>query len=104
WINDLGSNMTIAAGNAKGEFTGSYHMAVTATMNEIQVSPPQGSQHLTSQKSQPTFSFTVNWSFSVSSTTSVGQCFVDEDGKETLRTMWIMQDEGKWMMDERKVS
>ncbi|NXA30633.1 AVID protein, partial [Ibidorhyncha struthersii] len=41
WINDLGSNMTIGALNGKGEFTGSYHTAVTATMNEIQLSPLQ---------------------------------------------------------------
>ncbi|NXH73050.1 AVID protein, partial [Hydrobates tethys] len=44
WINDLGSNMTIAAVNGKGDFVGSYHMTETATMNEIQVSPLQGSQ------------------------------------------------------------
>ncbi|NXL54107.1 AVID protein, partial [Podilymbus podiceps] len=44
WTNDLGSNMTIGALNRKGEFTGSYHTAVTATTNEIQLSPLQGSQ------------------------------------------------------------
>ncbi|NWW97242.1 AVID protein, partial [Rhynochetos jubatus] len=44
WSNDLGSNMTIAAVNGRGEFSGSYHTAVTATTNEIQVSPLQGSQ------------------------------------------------------------
>ena len=64
WINDLGSNMTIGPLNGKGEFAGSYHTAVTATTNEIQVSPLQGSQQRTNQRSQPTFGFTVNWSFS----------------------------------------
>ncbi|NWS73856.1 AVID protein, partial [Crotophaga sulcirostris] len=44
WVNDLGSNMTIGALNGKSEFSGSYHTAVTATTNEIQVSPLQGSQ------------------------------------------------------------
>ncbi|KAF1527448.1 Avidin, partial [Eudyptes sclateri] len=44
WMNDLGSNMTIGAMNKKGDFAGSYHTAMTATTNEIQVSPLQGSQ------------------------------------------------------------
>ncbi|NXI67823.1 AVID protein, partial [Anseranas semipalmata] len=44
WINDLGSNMTIGAVNDKGEFTGSYHTAVTATTNEIKLSPLHGAQ------------------------------------------------------------
>lgn len=64
WVNDLGSNMTIMAVNEKGEFLGSYHTAVTATGNEIKVSPLQGSQHRTNKNSQATFGFTVNWSFS----------------------------------------
>ncbi|NXX98243.1 AVID protein, partial [Centropus bengalensis] len=92
WINDLGSNMTINALNGKGEFSGSYHTAVTATMNEIQVSPLQGAQHRTNQKkSQPTFGFTVNWSFSDSVTVFTGQCFVDKNGKEILKTMWLLR-------------
>ncbi|NXV70668.1 AVID protein, partial [Atlantisia rogersi] len=44
WMNDLGSNMTIGEVNGKGEFSGSYHTAVTAGNNEIKVSPLQGSQ------------------------------------------------------------
>ncbi|KAM6329442.1 avidin-like isoform 2-T2 [Alca torda] len=90
WVNDLGSNMTIGAVNGKGEFTGSYHTAVTATRNEIQLSPLQGSQHHTN-KGQPTFGFTVNWSFSDSITVFTGQCFVDKDGKEVLKTMWLLR-------------
>ncbi|NWW12906.1 AVID protein, partial [Oreocharis arfaki] len=43
WVNDLGSNMTITAVNANGVFAGSYHTAVTATSNEIKLSPLQGS-------------------------------------------------------------
>ncbi|KFZ68695.1 Avidin, partial [Podiceps cristatus] len=91
WTNDLGSNMTIGALNGKGEFTGSYHTAVTATTNEIQLSPLQGSQHNTNKKSQPTFGFTVNWSFSDSITVFTGQCFTDKDGKEVLKTMWLLR-------------
>ncbi|KAM6186899.1 avidin-like [Sarcoramphus papa] len=91
WINDLGSNMTIGPVNGKGEFSGSYHTAVTATTNEIQLSPLQGSQQRTNQRSQPTFGFTVNWSFSDSITVFTGQCFVDEKGKEVLKTMWLLR-------------
>ncbi|NXQ08786.1 AVID protein, partial [Vidua macroura] len=92
WVNDLGSNMTITTVNGNGVFVGSYHTAVTATSNEIQLSPLQGSlQKSLNQKSQPTFGFTVNWSFSDSITVFTGQCFVDEYGKEVLRTMWLLR-------------
>ncbi|NXR17198.1 AVID protein, partial [Cinclus mexicanus] len=92
WVNDLGSNMTIEAVNSNGDFSGTYHTAVTATTNEIKVSPLQGSmQKGPNQKGQPTFGFTVNWSFSDSITVFTGQCFVDNDGKEVLRTMWLLR-------------
>ncbi|NXG61994.1 AVID protein, partial [Hemiprocne comata] len=91
WVNDLGSNMTIGAVNGKGEFTGTYYTAVTATNNEIRESRLQGSQHLSNQKSQPTFGFTVHWNFSDSITVFTGQCFVDEDRKEILKTMWLLR-------------
>ncbi|XP_057225557.1 avidin-like [Malurus melanocephalus] len=91
WVNDLGSNMTITTVNANGNFVGSYHTAVSATTNEIQESPMQGSQQRTNHKGQPTFGFTVNWSFSDSITVFTGQCFVDEDGKEILKTMWLLR-------------
>ncbi|NXR69005.1 AVID protein, partial [Rhadina sibilatrix] len=92
WVNDLGSNMTITAVNENGEFSGSYHTAVTATSNEIKVSPLQGSHKRgPNQRGQPTFGFTVNWSFSDSITVFTGQCFVDDDGKEILRTMWLLR-------------
>ncbi|NXX28228.1 AVID protein, partial [Nicator chloris] len=92
WVNDLGSNMTITTVNANGVFAGSYHTAVTATSNEIKVSPLQGSQQKgPNQKGQPTFGFTVNWSFSESVTVFTGQCFIDEDGKEVLKTMWLLR-------------
>ncbi|KFW11491.1 PREDICTED: avidin-like [Fulmarus glacialis] len=91
WVNDLGSNMTIGAVNGKGNFVGTYHTAVTATTNDIQESPLHGSQNVTNQKSQPTFGFTVNWSFSDSITVFTGQCFMDENGKEVLKTMWLLR-------------
>ncbi|KAI1240204.1 hypothetical protein IHE44_0011660 [Lamprotornis superbus] len=92
WVNDLGSNMTIEPVNANGDFAGSYHTAVTATTNEIKVSPLQGSmQKGPNQKGQPTFGFTVNWSFSDTTSVFTGQCFVDDDGKEILKTMWLLR-------------
>ncbi|NXA93081.1 AVID protein, partial [Melanocharis versteri] len=92
WVNDLGSNMTITTVNANGVFAGSYHTAVTATSNEIKVSPLQGAQQRgPNQKGQPTFGFTVHWTFSDSITVFTGQCFVDDDGKEILKTMWLLR-------------
>ncbi|XP_021236736.1 avidin-like [Numida meleagris] len=91
WTNDLGSNMTIGAVNNRGEFMGSYLTAVTATSNEIRVSPLQGTLNNINKKSQPTFGFTVNWKFSESTTVFTGQCFVDKNGKEVLKTMWLLR-------------
>ncbi|KQK82889.1 avidin-like protein [Amazona aestiva] len=104
WVNDLGSNMTIMAVNEKGEFLGSYHTAVTATSNEIKVSPLHGSQHRTNKNSQATFGFTVNWSFSDSVTVFTGQCFVDEDGKEVLKTMWLLRSNVDSIKDDWKAT
>ncbi|NXJ71684.1 AVID protein, partial [Rostratula benghalensis] len=104
WINDLGSNMTIGAMNAKGEFSGSYHTAVSATSNTIQLSPLQGSQHRTNQNSQPTFGFTVKWTFSDSITVFTGQCFVDVDGKEVLKTMWLLRSRVDSIKDDWKAT
>ncbi|NXJ83320.1 AVID protein, partial [Trogon melanurus] len=91
WINDLGSTMTIGTVNGKGLFTGSYLTAVTASNNEIKVSPLRGSLQRSNEKGQPSFGFTVNWSFSDSVTVFVGQCFVDGTGQEVLRTMWLLR-------------
>ncbi|NXV74581.1 AVID protein, partial [Atlantisia rogersi] len=44
WTNDLGSNMTIGEVNGKGEFSGIYLTAVTASTEKIKKSPLQGSQ------------------------------------------------------------
>ncbi|NXG00968.1 AVID protein, partial [Sakesphorus luctuosus] len=91
WKNDLGSNMTISAVDEKGNFTGSYNTSVADTPNKIQLSPLVGFQHLTNPIGQPTFGFTVNWTFSDSITVFTGQCFVDKNGKEVLKTMWLLR-------------
>ncbi|XP_071436700.1 avidin-like [Pithys albifrons albifrons] len=91
WINDLGSTMKILNVNGNGDFSGTYLTAVTATSNEIKESPLQGSLQRKNQKGQPTFGFTVNWTFSDSVTVFTGQCFVDKNGKEVLKTMWLLR-------------
>ncbi|NXY23623.1 AVID protein, partial [Atrichornis clamosus] len=91
WSNDLGSNMTISTIEKNGNFTGYYLTAVSDTTNKIQVSPLLGSQHLTNQLNQPTFGFTVHWNFTDSITVFTGQCFVSDDGKEVLKTMWLLR-------------
>ncbi|XP_027762589.1 avidin-like isoform X2 [Empidonax traillii] len=91
WVNDLGSRMEILAVDGDGGFSGSYLTAVTASTNEIQKSPLQGSLQRKNQKGQPTFGFTVNWTFSDSITVFTGQCFLDKDGNEVLKTMWLLR-------------
>ncbi|KFU98016.1 Avidin, partial [Pterocles gutturalis] len=91
WINDLGSNMTIGPMNEKGDFFGNYTTTVTVNKTETRTSPMLGSQHLTKEKSQPTFGFTVHWNFTDSVTVFTGQCFVDELGNEVLKTMWLLR-------------
>ncbi|NXU20920.1 AVID protein, partial [Pardalotus punctatus] len=91
WENDLGSNMTIKTIDAKGDFTGIYRTAVSASPRKIEDSPLLGSQHLQNPLNNPTFGFTVHWSFSESISVFTGQCFVDDDGKEVLKTMWLLR-------------
>ncbi|NXK80146.1 AVID protein, partial [Amazona guildingii] len=89
WTNDLGSNMTINPMDSKCNFDGTYLTAVAESKNKIKKSPLRGSQNCT-DKTQPVFGFTVNWSFSDSITVFTGQCFVDK-GKEVLKTMWLLR-------------
>ncbi|XP_064032768.1 avidin-like isoform X2 [Pogoniulus pusillus] len=104
WINDLGSTMVIDAVDNAGNFNGVYHTAVTATSNKILKSPLKGSQHLTNTKSEPTFGFTVNWTFSDSVTVFTGQCFVDKNGKEVLKTMWLLRSHVDTIGDDWKAT
>ncbi|NWU87294.1 AVID protein, partial [Onychorhynchus coronatus] len=91
WKNDLGSNMTISPVDEKGIFTGLYNTSVAGNPSKIQPSPLLGFQNLKNPVDQPTFGFTVNWSFSDSITVFTGQCFVDKNGKEVLKTMWLLR-------------
>ncbi|KAL2294152.1 hypothetical protein Nmel_007875 [Mimus melanotis] len=91
WVNDLGSTMTIKILNANGDFSGIYNTSVSATTKEIIPSPLLGSQHPPNRWNQSTFGFTIHWSFSDSITVFTGQCFVNDDGKEILKTMWLLR-------------
>ncbi|KFO52808.1 Avidin, partial [Corvus brachyrhynchos] len=102
WVNDLGSNMTITNVNAKGVFTGIYYMS--ATMKKTEESPLQGFQHLPNLLIQPTFGFTIHWSFSDSITVFTGQCFVDDDGKEVLKTMWLLRPHADKLRNNRNAT
>ncbi|NXO05285.1 AVID protein, partial [Rhinopomastus cyanomelas] len=102
WINDLGSNMTIEAVSRKGDFAGSYFTAVTASNNKIQVSPLLG--YLNNTDTQPVFGFTVQWNFTESVTVFTGQCFVDAEGKEVLKTMWLLRSHVDHITDDWKAT
>ncbi|NXI42142.1 AVID protein, partial [Galbula dea] len=107
WTNDLGSNMTIWYVDEKGDFAGTYNTSVTATKSKIKPSPLLGSENLKNQDSHPTFGFTVNWSFSdplSSITVFTGQCFVDEEGNEVLKTMWLLRSHVNNIKDDWKAT
>nr|XP_027299849.1 avidin [Anas platyrhynchos] len=101
WINDLGSDVTIGAVNSNGEFAGTFHTAVMTPTKDIKASPLVGIQHT---KTQPTFGFTVNWNFTDSTTVFTGQCFVDIEGKEILKGMWLLQSHVNSIKDDWKAT
>ncbi|XP_015472385.1 avidin-related protein 4/5-like, partial [Parus major] len=71
---------------------------------KIKRSPLLGSQHQPYLLKQPTFGFTVHWTFSDSITVFTGQCFVDEDGKEVLKTMWLLRSHADKRIDDWKAT
>ncbi|KAL8164767.1 UNVERIFIED_CONTAM: hypothetical protein K2H54_004321 [Gekko kuhli] len=93
WENDLGSRMRISPPDDAGAFSGSYLTAVTSSGQPIKESPLYGAQHHPDEKAQPTLGFVVRWTFSGSTTAFVGQCFVDNEGVETLETLWLLRKE-----------
>ncbi|XP_070587424.1 avidin-like [Erythrolamprus reginae] len=86
WTNDLNSTMQINGVNMAGVFSGTYLTVFSNTSTPFLPSPLQGFQQLTDQL---LFGFTVNWTFSASTTVFVGQCFVDGDGRQLLKTSWL---------------
>uniref|UniRef100_A0A803VB59 Avidin n=1 Tax=Ficedula albicollis TaxID=59894 RepID=A0A803VB59_FICAL len=100
WKNDLGSNMTIYEVKENGDLTGTY-------LTSIIPPPLLGSQHLPDQLNQPTFGFTVHWNNSHASfylrihvVVFTGQCFVDNEGKEILKTMWLWRSHDNRLEDD----
>ncbi|XP_065519951.1 avidin-like [Lathamus discolor] len=103
WTNDLGSNMTINPLSKECNFNGYYNTSVSNTDNKIEKSPLRGSQNCR-DLTQPVFGFTVNWNFTDSITVFTGQCFVDEEGKEVLKTMWLLRSHVHNITDDWKAT
>ncbi|KFR14892.1 Avidin, partial [Opisthocomus hoazin] len=104
WTNDLGSHMTIGAVNENGDFRGTYKTAVSGNMLEVPPSPLLGSQRITEERSQPTFGFTVHWKDTATISVFTGQCFVDKDGKEVLKTMWLWRTHANSIQNDWKAT
>uniref|UniRef100_W5M5U0 Avidin n=1 Tax=Lepisosteus oculatus TaxID=7918 RepID=W5M5U0_LEPOC len=110
WKNELGSNMTLGAPDRNGFFTGTYLTAVTANKTlVIKQSPLTGNLNMfTANAQQRVFGFLVNWTFSDSVTSFVGQCFVQKDGTERLQTTWLLRglaatEEDNWSQTRHRV-
>ncbi|XP_061333142.1 avidin-like [Pezoporus flaviventris] len=103
WTNDLGSNMTINPMSKECNFNGSYFTAVSRSGRAIKESLLWGSQNCTKQ-TQPVFGFTVNWNGADAVTVFTGQCFVDEKGKEVLKTMWLLRSHEYSIKDDWKAT
>ncbi|KAL8204154.1 UNVERIFIED_CONTAM: hypothetical protein K2H54_068375 [Gekko kuhli] len=103
WENDLGSRMVIRPPDDAGAFTGTYYTAVAASEKPIRESPLYGALHLEDQP-EPTFGFTVKWTFSDSTAVFVGQRFVDAKGKEALETTWMLREQVDSRQDDWKAT
>ncbi|XP_039225014.1 avidin-related protein 1-like [Crotalus tigris] len=87
WENDRGDKIVINH-NINGMFNGFYLTAEGATNKTILPLMLQGIQHL---EPQPTFGFILMWNTSASTAVFVGQCFVDDKGKEQLKTATLLR-------------
>uniref|UniRef100_A0A8C6JWY5 Avidin n=1 Tax=Melopsittacus undulatus TaxID=13146 RepID=A0A8C6JWY5_MELUD len=103
WTDDQSSIMTIEPVSAECDLKGSYVRDVPETENKLVESPLLGYRDCTDQ-TQPIFGFTVNWKSSDSVTVFTGQCFVGEDGKEVLRTMWLLRSHEDSIKDDWKAT
>ncbi|XP_015683736.1 avidin-related protein 1-like [Protobothrops mucrosquamatus] len=92
WKSALGNIMEIDSVSDTGVFSGTFYICTVPlrfSSKPVPPSPLQGIQHL---DSQPTFGFTVSLSFVEMTIVFAGQCLVDKNGKEQLRTNWVFQD------------
>ncbi|XP_054842580.1 avidin-like [Eublepharis macularius] len=92
WQNDLGSVMVLDPPDSAGAFNGTYLTRVAAAHQRPRESPLYGALHLAGPSEQPTFGFTVRWTFSDSTTVFVGQRLVDAAGEERLDTAWLLRE------------
>ncbi|XP_067399634.1 avidin-like [Emydura macquarii macquarii] len=108
WRSNWGCLMNVSVLSNGGEFSGSYQSAAMATGDNALPSPLHGVQQNVEQKQQPTFGFTVKWQLSESPPTGitvfVGQCFVDDQGKEALQTKWLLRKEVRSLRDNWKAT
>ncbi|XP_069061809.1 avidin-like [Pleurodeles waltl] len=88
WINELNSNMTLSKADGNGLFSGVYNTRVSLMNTTIITSPLVGYQQ---SLKEPTIGFTVNWKFSGSITSWVGQCFHTPQGDPFLVTTWLLR-------------
>ncbi|KYO27095.1 avidin-like [Alligator mississippiensis] len=108
WTSSRGCRMLIFE-LKDGAFSGLYlPQKAMVPHNDVLASPLRGAQHDTSYKTQPSFGFTVHWHFRESpagaTTAFVGQCFVDSDGEETLRTAWLLREEAAAAREDWKAT
>uniref|UniRef100_V9LEJ9 Avidin-related protein 3 n=1 Tax=Callorhinchus milii TaxID=7868 RepID=V9LEJ9_CALMI len=87
WRSGLGSAVHLAE-RGGGALRGRYMTAVEVQKGDA--APESDVMGVRNTGRNPTFSFSVAWA--AGSTTSwVGQCFVQEDGQEVLKTMWLLR-------------
>ncbi|XP_078517244.1 avidin-like [Lissotriton helveticus] len=105
WENELGSQMTFSKVDKDGLLSGSYQTAVSVSDDPVNASPLVGYQQKSTRNADgPTFGFTVNWASTATTTAFAGQCFLDQNGKEVLKTMWLLRDHAEKYNDDWKAS
>ncbi|XP_015683658.1 avidin-related protein 1-like [Protobothrops mucrosquamatus] len=86
WKDDRGLRMEIFSVTDTGLFSGLFYI-IPYNRPRCTIPPPlQGIQH---EGRQPIFAFTFRGNFHGPIALYVGQCLVDENGKEQLRTTWV---------------
>ncbi|NXN71777.1 AVID protein, partial [Himantopus himantopus] len=92
WRSDTGCRMVVSILGEDGRFSGSYMPGPAASDSEILTSPLEGSQQDAELVPQPTFSFTVRWQLRARTTAFLGQCYVGNNGEETLHALWLLRE------------
>ncbi|XP_053924412.1 avidin-like [Cuculus canorus] len=96
--------MQIFKVDSQGNFSGTYHTAVSSAQKPIEPCPLVGTQHL-DEDGQCTFGFTVNWKkFSDSTAVFMGQCFAGKGGEDILHTSWLLREKVDSLPDDWKAT